>query len=243
MKLYEINEQGLETLMDMEQFPKSEMDITSFFKQREAYTVQDGVAYIHVFGPLIRNASEFQKRQSLTDYADIVNELERAASDPSVFYVVIRFDSPGGESIGSQEVTNIVESFPKPIVGVVSGVCASAAYKIASGCTVLYSTVSSEIGSIGSIIIIENSKKAMNSLGVSKEIISNDGATFKSVGADYGSLTDEHKQYLQGKVNDCALRFQETVLANRPEVNPETFTAATYKASDAVLMGLIDAVI
>jgi signal peptide peptidase SppA len=243
MLLYEICEQGLTDLLELQDIPYTNMDITSLFKQRESYYVEDNIAYIHIFGPLVRNASVYDKMTSITDYADIEEELEMAANDFTVQYVIMKFDSPGGESQGSQEIADMVESFTKPVIAIVEGCCASAAYKIASACTYIYSTVSSEVGSIGSIIVITNTKQAMNSQGVKREIIFNNGAIYKSTAQDFGDITPEQRTYLQDKVDYTAAKFHQTVLNNRIEVSQEAFTAAMYPSEIALELGLIDGVI
>lgn len=242
-KIYEITTNGLEEMIHRQSLKQDGMDMEDMFKTREEYKVENGVAYIDVFGPLARNTSECDRMMGVTDYDQLEDELELAQNDINVFQVVLNFDSPGGESIGSQEIANIVESFPKPVYGVIKGICMSAAYKIASACTYLVSTVSSEVGSIGSIIVITNSKEMMNANGVFKDIFTNNGATFKSIGQDFGNTTDEQKLFLQDKVDKSANKFQDTVINNRPSVNPIVFNAAYYSADEALALGLIDEII
>lgn len=242
MKLYEISDQGLQDLLAMEMAIDT-VDFKSMYKQREPYRVEGSLAYIHVFGPLIRNASPIQKQMSLTDYQDILDELNLAENDSEVHTVVMSFDSPGGESAGSEEVALKVQRLSKPVIGIVDMLCASAAYKIASSCSVIYSTISGQIGSIGSIIIVENTKQAMNALGINKQVLFNSGAIFKSTAQDFGSLTADQHVYLQAKVDESAERFQDLVLTNRPEINPITFTAAVFSATDSLEAGLIDGII
>ena len=242
---YQITEEGLNELIEKHSNIQecSPDALAMMYKAREAYYVENGVAYIAVYGPLVRNASEYMKLTGVTDYDQISEELEQAANDLMVNQVVMVFNSPGGESIGSEEVANMVSTFPKPVIGLVEGICASAAYKIASACFFVVSTISSEVGSIGSIIVIENSKKMANGAGVKRDIFVNDGATYKSIGQDFGDTTPEQKEYLQEKINKSGKRFQDTVKTNRPEVSEQCFTAAMFTATDAVMVGLIDGII
>ena len=243
-KIYEITEEGFNTLLEMKTIKQNGSDmLEGLYKTRDEYEVENGIAYIHIFGMLMRNASDFEKEMSITDYDDLEDELEMAMNDILVQQVVLKFDSPGGESIGSTEIVNIVENFPKPIFGVIKGICASAAYKIASACTGIYSTISSECGSIGSIIIIQNSKTAMNAMGVENNIFVNTQAIYKSVGQDFGDTTEEQKVYLQQKIESTSKKFQDIVIRNRPNTNPEVFNGAMFDAESALSLGLIDAIL
>ena len=238
--IFEITDEGLQSLYSMMELPKEDLNLEALFKQRDSYKVEDGIAYVHIFGPLIRNASDFQKLQSLTDYGDLTNEITQAIEDPEVSLIALRIDSPGGESIGCIEVAKLIETSPKPILAMVEGIAASAAYKLASASTAIIASESSEIGSIGSIIIVTDTKQAMNNMGVVKHIIANSQAVYKSTGQDFGSLTDLQKQHLQKKVEESAKRFQEYVLSNRPEINQMVFEGAMYYSKDALELGLID---
>lgn len=247
MTIYEISLQGFNDLMEKEQAIKSYQDcdvLKMMFTQREDYRVEDGIAYIDVFGPLKRNATEFEEMAGFTDYEDILEELQCAAQDISVMAVCLTIDSCGGESIGSSEVASYIESFPKPVVAVVqAAVCMSAAYKLASACTQILATESSEIGNIGSLVVLDNTKIMYNTNGVFKTVITNAGATLKGIGSDFGDLSDEQQAFLQQKVDESGKRFQDIVIRNRPEVNTEVFNAGFYVASKAMELGLIDSVI
>lgn len=244
MKIFEISLEGFNDILIKEEAIKTCQDcdmLEMMFNKREDYKVEDRIAYIHVFGPLKRDCTDFEELTGFTDYDDILDELEMAVNDIMVEAVYLVIDSPGGEAIGSAEVATYIENFPKPIIAVVeSSVCMSAAYKLACSCSYILASESSELGSIGSLVVLDNSKIMFNKNGVFKTIITNDGATLKGIGSDFGDLTEEQQAFLQAKVNDSGLRFQNVVLRNRPEVNPSVFNAGFYNAEEAMTLGLID---
>lgn len=245
MKIYEIVEDALmEHLTELDRIKEIDHDsISSYYPQRTEYKVEDGIAYIHIHGVLKHNPAEIETLMGVTAYKDILDELQKAEQDPTVSLVVLEMNSPGGESMGSIEVANKVQSLSKPVYSAIDGVCGSAAYKIASASTAIIATESSMIGSIGTIIQILNTKQAMNKMGVYKTVITNNDAVFKSVGVDFGDLTDEQRDYIQKQAEDSGKRFQEFVKLNRPEIDEETcFNGGVWIARDASLLGLIDGV-
>jgi len=246
IKIYEINESAYIKLCESKALNKNmqQVEMEDFFKQREEYHVENGIAYIDIFGPLVNDASEFEKETGITDYSDLEDELMLAANSADVIQVILSINSGGGESTGSTEICNIIENFPKPIYAVIDkGTCASAAYKIATACTAIYGTVSSEFGSVGSIIVIQNSKEMYNSMGVKNDIFNNQDAILKSIGQDFGDTTDIQKLYIQQKVEDSGKKFQAIVLKNRPSINTEIFDGRMVDANIALSYGMIDGII
>lgn len=244
-KIYEIEETALmEHLANIEKAKDFDpMAISLYYPQRKEYRVEDGTAYIHIHGILKHNPAEYEKLTGVTSYKDLLEELDRAEQDLTVQAVVLEIDSPGGESMGSIEVGNRVRTLSKPVYSLVDGLCASAAYKIASGSTAIIATESSMVGSIGTIIQILNTKEAMNKMGIYKTVFTNSDAVLKSSGSDFGSLSEEQKNYIQSQAEDSGLRFQEFIKRNRPEIDgSECFNGAVFIASDASIIGLIDGV-
>lgn len=246
-KIYETTLDGLEEIITkMKTVEDGDMDLGSLFVQRPSFYIEDDtvskVGHIYVFGPLLRVASEFVKKTGVTTYSQIIEELKMAEST-GCDYVILHMDSPGGDSMGSLEACEAVRTFAKPVYGLVEGYCASACYKIASACTEIYSTVSGEIGSIGAIIAFDNTKAMMNGMGITRNIFTNSDAKYKSLGQDYGDLSDEESKKVQDKVEQSGLRFQQYVKQNRPEVLEQSFNGDIFYSKDALALGLIDAVI
>lgn len=244
-KLYEITQEGISDLQERYEAIKQGVDdLESLFIQRKEYKVEDGIAYINVTGPLLRKASEFEKKTGITTYEQITDELELAQADDTVDMVVLMVDSPGGDAQGSIEVTGKVANFPKPVYAYVEGLAASAAMKIASASTSIISTKSGIIGSIGSVIVVESKKAMVNSMGITRTIFTNSEASnYKGMGQDFGDLTEAQKDYIQSMVEESGVEFKNTIIRNRPEVSNEVFTAKTYNAKKALEFGLIDEIV
>lgn len=244
-RIFEITQEGFNDLQERQEAIKQNFDgLEDLFIQRSSYKMEDGIAYIDVTGPLLRKASELQKKTGITTYEQITNELEQASMDESVFMVVLNIDSPGGDAQGSLEVSDIIANFNKPVYAYVDGLCASAAMKIASAATQIVSTISGIIGSIGSVIVVESTKELANKMGVERTIFTNSEASkYKGMAQDFGNLTEDQKEYIQEMVEESGIEFKNTILNNRPEVSDEVFSAKTYNTKKALELGLIDRII
>jgi ClpP class serine protease len=212
-------------------------DIEKYAFKRKEMTILDGVAYIHVNGMLIKNATEFDKELGCTDYDELMDDIEDAVED-GCRGVVFVFDSGGGHSTGSIEVARMIENLQVPSVAFVNSLCASAAYKIASACSYIVSSESANTGGIGSIIVMQDVSAYNKAIGVSYQVFTNRGAVLKSIGHG-DSLTEEQKQHLQSTIDESGEAFQQFVLSNR-SVDVEVFKGGTYSSAKSLQYGLID---
>lgn len=110
--------------------------------------VIDGVAVVPVRGLLMRQMSFWR-----WSYEEILRDVALAQADRNVSTIVLDVDSPGGLASGCADAARAIRaSGPKPVTAFVGGMCASAAYWLASaaGRIVLGSGV--HVGSVGTVI-------------------------------------------------------------------------------------------
>ncbi len=84
----------------------------------------------------------------------IVAQLDRVAKDAETRAVVLRVDSPGGSSFGSDEIWRAIERVKaagKPVVVSMGGVAASGGYYISAGADAIWAEPTTITGSIGVI--------------------------------------------------------------------------------------------
>jgi len=137
-------------------------------------------------------------------------------------------------------VANLISDLQVPTAAFVDGVCASAAYYMASGADYIVCTNSALIGSIGVIAPWVDESMMYSLIGLKFDPITNEGADLKSTGHS-PSLTPTQREYLQGQVNDLAREFKEFVAAHRPaSLSQEVWRAGAYHGSRAVALGLAD---
>lgn len=99
--------------------------------------------------------------------AKLVAELKACAGRP----VVIEFDSPGGGIFAAQDMQKAIERHDKPVLCVVDGMAASAAFVTLQACTTRYATTRSilmahegSMGVKGQTVELENSAELLRVL-------------------------------------------------------------------------------
>lgn len=237
MKLYAISESQLENYLHNRERAEQGIDLSFFVNKRKEAKLENGIGHVHIYGALITDAAPIDKELGNTDYKDIVNDVNEMLSQGAKA-ILLQVNSGGGSVLGCIEVAEFIQNLPVPVVTYVDGVCASAAYKLASGSTYIVSTKSSINGNIGTISVHLDSSALMERMGLRYVTFVNEGAIYKSTGhAD--SLTQEQADYLQAGINKAGEEFKAHVLSNR-SVLDEVFTAAWYHGQEAVEVGLVD---
>jgi len=119
---------------------------------RRPYRLQDGVAVIDIAGLLANEPSLFDAILfGATAYGDILAEVEQGIADPEVRAVLLRVNSPGGDSENAFETAAVLAELArqKPIWAVADNSMFSAAYLLATAAERIY--VPEFTGGVGSI--------------------------------------------------------------------------------------------
>lgn len=174
------------------------------------------------------------------DLADVDAALGRCADDPSIECVVLAINSPGGSCMGTPETAARVAALckEKEVVAFVDGVCASAAYYIASQADLVIATPSSVIGSIGVYIAVMDESRAMEMEGYKIELMKS--GTFKAMGASFKSITPEERAIFQATSDEIYAEFTAAVNSKRPGVASETMQGQCFRGAKALAAGLAD---
>lgn len=161
------------------------------------YLLQNGVAIIPVDGVILRQ----QFWGFGAGLQEIGNALSAALADHEVRAILFNICSPGGQARGVKELADAIFAARaiKPCAAWVDGLCASAAYWLASATGRIYAGPSSEVGSIGVIL------RHMDKSGMNK----NDGLTFtyitagshKAIGNPDSALSESDLAVLQARVD------------------------------------------
>lgn len=200
----------------------------------------NGTAIIPVLGPLANRAGGW-----LMSYEALRYQLDQARRDPAVKAVALDIQSPGGQAIGAFETAEAVRALAaaKPVVAVVNGMAASAAYAIASGATKIITTPSGVSGSIGVAAIHADLSGALDKAGITPTLIF--AGARKVDGNPYQALSEEARHTMQAEVDQLYQQFVSIVAAGRPKLSPATIRATearTYIGVEAVKAGLADEV-
>jgi len=171
-----------------------------------------------------------------------VDMLEQADADSAVDAVVLRINSPGGSPAASWEIYQAVRNMSKPVVVSVADIAASGAYYIASGADVIVAAPSSEVGSIGVILVAQDLEGLFEKVGIRYTVLTR--GKYKDIGSASREMTAEEKRVLQGQIDQIYEQFIADVADARPTLDVdqvrELATGLTYPGAEALDLGLID---
>lgn len=199
----------------------------------------DGTAVISILGPL-SNRGWFG-----SSYAGVQAQLAAARGNAAVKSVLLDIESPGGQAAGAPETAAAVRSLAaaKPVVALVNGMAASAAYLIASGAGRIVTTPSGLSGSIGVAILHADFSRALDKAGITPTIIF--AGARKADGRPYAPLSDRARTDLQREVDQLYGLMVESVAAGRKHLSATAIRATearVFLGADAVKAGLADEV-
>jgi signal peptide peptidase SppA len=203
--------------------------------------IESGVATIPIFGPLLQHASLLAKQCGATSYDDIREDLENAAN-ARVDCAILNFNSPGGQATGCLECAEFIRDFQEetgiPVYAFTDTQMCSAAYFLASACDTIFATRTAMVGSIGVIIALMDSSKAMENEGLKPMIFSS--GKFKATGAPGVAFTPEQIEYLESMVADGFAQFADFVSEQRPQVSMDSMQGQVFWGEQALTAGLVD---
>lgn len=179
----------------------------------------------------------------ISDSSFTIKKLGKFLKADDVKGLLIRIDSPGGYPGSGHAIFSEVKRFSqqKPVVVMIENSCASAAYLIACGASMIVATPASMVGSIGAFMRIPDAKGFMNDWKVDMHHIAS--GEYKTAGSPFKFLTSEEQKYLQEVCDDSYEQFVEDVAKSRGLDMQQSSIWANGKvmmAPKALKLGLID---
>lgn len=149
---------------------------------------------------------------------DLIKSVE---DSNAVSAVVVRIDSPGGTTTGSEAIHDALRRLAakKPTVAVVDGLAASGGYIAALGSDRIVARQTSLVGSIGVLFQIPNVKGLLDTVGVSMEQIKS--SPLKAAPSGFEPTSPEARAALQQIVDDNYDWFKRLVGDRRKLSEPE----------------------
>lgn len=174
---------------------------------------------------------------------DIAKQLKALDNMIGVSGVVIKWDSPGGDVNGTKVFSQVIASMNKPVVSYVVQ-ADSAAYWGASQTDeiIMEDNAQAEVGSIGVYGIRQDVQGKLEKEGVKIQIIRADGSEEKALLNPYEEAPAEALAQQKSTLNAIRGEFIDMVKAGRPNVDESVFSGKTYKAKEAIKLGLADRV-
>lgn len=176
----------------------------------------------------------------------IITGLRNAFEDENTAGVILRANSPGGSPVQSayiyDEIKRLRELYPDtPLYAVVTDICASGCYYVASAADDIYVDESSIIGSIGVRMDSFGFVDTMEKLGVERRLY--------TAGESKGFLDPfmppkksdvEHVKVLLESIHTQFITAVKTGRGDRLKENPKLFTGLVWTGEESLPMGLAD---
>ncbi len=180
---------------------------------------------------------------------NVVTGLRDAFEDKNTKAVILRINSPGGSPVQSDymhaEIKRLREKYPDiPLYAVVSDMCASGGYYVASAADKIYVNESSVIGSIGVLMNGFGFVDAMNDLGIERRLMT--AGEHKGILDPFSPVSEfdrEHADKLLKKIHKHFIAAVKEGRGDRLKGDEETlFSGLFWTGDQGIELGLADEV-
>jgi signal peptide peptidase SppA len=207
------------------------------------FDVVNNVAVLPVTGVLVKRPTilGFFFAEAVTE--SLAASFRAALADPQVNSVVLHIDSPGGMVDGVESLATLVHASRgrKPVVALIDGLGASAAYWLASAADRVFITgETTQVGSIGVVATHIDRSKADERRGVKvTEIVA---GRFKRLASEHAPLSTEGRAMLQDMVDRIYTVFVEAVARQRGIAVEQAVATEgrVFIGKQAIEAGLVD---
>jgi len=178
---------------------------------------------------------------------NIISGLQAAFESDDAAAIILRINSPGGSPVEagyvSDEIYRLRQKHPdKKVYAVVTGICASGGYYIASAADQIYADPASIVGSIGVILSSFGFVEALEKLGIQRRLMT--AGTHKGLLDPFSPQRQEQVEHLQVMLDNIHKQFIERVKKGRGDrlTNEEqVFSGLIWTGEQGVKLGLVDA--
>jgi signal peptide peptidase SppA len=208
--------------------------------------VEGGVGVIDISGSLVNGSSGFMRLFGVLGYADIQQALQEAALSKDVKSVLLRVDSGGGQVNGVEDTGLAIRTLAadKPVTTYADGTMASAAYWLGVSADHVLGGNTSQVGSVGTLIVHTEISKALEQSG--RKVTMVRFGDYKASANAYEPLSDKGKAELQSLADQSGQIFVDYT-AERRGVTPAKFQATmgegrVFMGQKAADVGLLDSI-
>lgn len=179
---------------------------------------EDGIVVVHINGTIIPASVKSGEPDDDWQYNTVTQEtikgcIVRSLSNSAANAICLAVHSPGGVAAGIEELAGFIAEAAKqkPMFAYVDGLCASAAYWIASATGCVIARSSATVGSIGVICVHDDISKMLAAHGIDREYLT--AGSKKAVGAPK-PLSDDDRAYIQAQLDHIYANFTRDVAQN-----------------------------
>lgn len=202
------------------------------------------IAFVVAEGDIVRGGGDGFSNQGLCSAAEMAAILRRVGADKSIRAVLVRVDSPGGDSVASDEIWREMTALSrkKPLVVSMSDTAASGGYYIAMTGDPVLAYPGTLTGSIGVFFGKLDLRGLYDKLGVKKEILTR--GEFAAIDSSYSPLSELERAKVQRGVDAFYHGFLERVAQGRKKTVAQVAPIAegrVWLGDQALGNGLVDA--
>ena len=192
-------------------------------------TTEKNIAIIPITGVIMKSDGMCGQLGTVT----MTNQILDCQNDSNCQGIVFMVDSGGGMVTGTEIMANAIKKCSLPTVAVVDGMCASAAYWLASQTDYIYTNAKTNfVGSIG--VLVTMSKD-------SEEIIVTSSKSPDKVKGYTDAIEGNFDTIRAEQLDPIANFFISSVKKARKDVNESVFTGKVYMSDESIRLGLVDA--
>ncbi len=171
---------------------------------------------------------------------DVVKaQLRRADEDHKVKAVILKVNSPGGEVLASDEISEAIESFQqetgKPVIVSMGSLAASGGYYVSAPCRWIVANELTITGSIGVIMNSINYRGLMDKIGLRPEVFkSGKYKDMLSGSREPDQITPEERAMIQNLIDQTYVKFKSVVADGRKYAHEQNKKEGRVLANDWV---------
>ena len=206
------------------------------------YPIQNGVAVLRLDGVMTKKPTSMGAGTSSLLMARSVRMASRDSAAKSVLVVG---SSPGGSIEGIDELYQELRALSalKKTTFYIEDGSYSAAYWTACGCSRIVINRTGYTGSLGALMVLEETSDAADKQGVDVRVYST--GPLKGQGTPGTAFSEEFDAMVQNRVDVAGAFFAAAIAEGRgmdPEDVAKVFTGGIFSAQDALALGLVDAI-
>ena len=173
----------------------------------------------------------------------VAARVEKIGENPKVKAVLLVVNTPGGGVLASDVVRQEIGKIKVPVVAFCEYVCASGGVYVLTASSIKFVAIREEAitGSVGVLMVVSRYNRLLEWAKIDNETFKS--GALKDAGNPTRPSTDADRAYLQGMVDESALRFYGLVQKARPKADmTQIKTARLFVGEAGVKVGLADAV-
>jgi protease-4 len=219
------------------------LDCRNYLRSLGPDAARTKIAFVVAQGAIMQGAGSGLGSEDTITSGAIARMVRQVKSDTSIKGVLIRIDSPGGDSIASEDILHELKELgrSKPVVVSMSDVAASGGYYMAVTGAPIVAYPNTITGSIGVITAKPDLKGLYDKIGISKELLTR--GRFAALDSDYGELSDAERAKVGESVDAIYRGFIRRVAEGRHRSFEEIASVAqgrVWVGTQARDRGLVD---